>query len=67
MEPGGKEAARHHNNPLLYPFELSFGTHWALPIFLNAGAVAYFFLVNSVLFPIITAIDREDVTFSKLT
>lgn len=36
-------------------FLLSFGTHWALPIFHNAGAVVYFFLVNSVLFSIITA------------
>jgi hypothetical protein len=36
-------------------FRLSFGTHWALPIFHNAGAVVYFFLVNSVLFSIITA------------
>ncbi len=35
-------------------FLISFGSHWALPIFHGMGEVIYLFLLNSVIFVVIT-------------
>lgn len=40
----------------LVGFLLSFGSHWALPIFHGIGEVSYLFLVNSLIFIAVTGL-----------